>query len=182
MIVVAIIGILAAVAIPGFMSYIKSSKTSEAKENLKAIGDGALAYFQTEHPDTDGMTVTTSKYPSNDSPDTGILPAEITVGTKVDPSNADNTTLLNGNPWRALNFTISKPFYYQYSYVSGTGDIEDDLFGAAADGSLSKDYDSLYEIKGNNCGVLSAIIEGIGTGSATKASVPDKNTNCGSGT
>ena len=53
MIVVAIIGILAAVAVPGFMRYIKDSKTSEAKDNMKAIADGALSYFETEH-DYDG--------------------------------------------------------------------------------------------------------------------------------
>ena len=54
MIVVAIIGILAAVAIPGFMQYIKNSKTSEAKTNLNSIGKGALAWFQAEHYSADG--------------------------------------------------------------------------------------------------------------------------------
>ncbi|MEZ4468229.1 MAG: prepilin-type N-terminal cleavage/methylation domain-containing protein, partial [bacterium] len=41
MIVVAIIGILAAVAIPAFMRYIRNSKTSEATINLRKIFDGA---------------------------------------------------------------------------------------------------------------------------------------------
>ena len=49
MIVVAIIGILAVVAIPGYMTYIKNSKTSEAKTDLSALAQGATAYFETEH-------------------------------------------------------------------------------------------------------------------------------------
>ena len=179
MIVVAIIGILAAVAIPGFMSYIKSSKTSEAKENLKSIADGALAYFQTEHADADGLTVHTSAYPANTTETAGLVPATITVGSKVDPSAQAQAALLSGEPWHSLNFAISKPFFYQYSYVSGQGKIANDLFGAAANASLSKAYDSLYEIKGNNCGVITAIIEGSASGSRTAASAAAVVNACG---
>ena len=179
MIVVAIIGILAAVAIPGFMSYIKSSKTSEAKENLKAIGDGALAYFQTEHPSANGMTVTTSAYPANANEGTGLLPGSITAGSKTDPSAAAQVTILKGSPWAQIKFTISKPFYYQYSYVSGQKTIANDLFGAAANGSLSVNYDSAYFITGNNCGVLSAIIEKDATGSRQVATAATGVDDCG---
>ncbi|SCY86178.1 type IV pilin protein [Desulfoluna spongiiphila] len=45
MIVVAIIGILAAVAIPNFRTYQLKSKESEAKINLSAIGVAQEAYF-----------------------------------------------------------------------------------------------------------------------------------------
>ena len=45
MIVVAIIGILAAVAIPNFRNYQLKSKESEAKVNLAAIGVAQEAYF-----------------------------------------------------------------------------------------------------------------------------------------
>lgn len=44
MIVVAIIGILAAVAIPQFANYQRKSKTSEAKINLAAIATSEIAY------------------------------------------------------------------------------------------------------------------------------------------
>jgi type IV pilus assembly protein PilA len=44
MIVVAIIGILAAIAIPNFMRFQAKSKQSEAKTNLGAIGTTAEAY------------------------------------------------------------------------------------------------------------------------------------------
>jgi len=45
MIVVAIIGILAAIAIPNFLKFQAKSKMSEAKTNLGAIYTGELAYF-----------------------------------------------------------------------------------------------------------------------------------------
>ena len=47
MIVVAIIGILAAIAIPSFLSYQLKSKTSEAKTSLAAIKTASLS-FQAE--------------------------------------------------------------------------------------------------------------------------------------
>jgi len=49
MIVVAIIGILAAVAIPAFIKYIRKSKTVEATEGLDKINQGAKSYFQADH-------------------------------------------------------------------------------------------------------------------------------------
>ena len=48
MIVVAIIGILAAIAIPNFLRYQAKSKQAEAKTNLGAIGTTAEAY-RSEH-------------------------------------------------------------------------------------------------------------------------------------
>jgi len=48
MIVVAIIGILAAIAIPNFIKFQARSKTGEAKQNLKAFYTAQKAYYQ-EH-------------------------------------------------------------------------------------------------------------------------------------
>ena len=45
MIVVAIIGILAAIAIPNFLKFQAKSKQSEAKSNLGAVYTGELSYF-----------------------------------------------------------------------------------------------------------------------------------------
>ena len=45
MIVVAIIGILAAIAIPNFLNYQCKAKQSEAKQNLGALAKAEVAYF-----------------------------------------------------------------------------------------------------------------------------------------
>jgi type IV pilus assembly protein PilA len=49
MIVVAIIGILAAIAIPNFMSFVAKTKRSEVKYNLAAIYTAELSYFGEEN-------------------------------------------------------------------------------------------------------------------------------------
>src|SRR5262252_3536492 len=54
MIVVAIIGILAAVAIPAFMKYIRRSKTSEASMNVRKLYDSSVSYYESEHADRGG--------------------------------------------------------------------------------------------------------------------------------
>ncbi|MDX9724692.1 MAG: prepilin-type N-terminal cleavage/methylation domain-containing protein [Myxococcota bacterium] len=165
MIVVAIMGILAAVAVPAFLKYIRDSKTAEAEENLKAIGDGALAVYQEEHPlDADAKTVFTKEYPSGQEcflGDPGGSYGSVTtaggnvLGQKSDPAGEDFTSC----EWRALRFTISKPFYYEYDY-QGTA-IDD--FTALATASLDDTADSQFRLTGGTDGtrnpVLSAIAE-----------------------
>src|SRR5947209_1996799 len=57
MIVVAIIGILAAVAIPAFMKYIRRSKTVEATMNVRKLFDSSVSYFEGDHADKGGNTL-----------------------------------------------------------------------------------------------------------------------------
>ena len=45
MIVVAIIGILAAIAIPNFLSFVSKTRKSEVKSNLEAIYKAEMSYF-----------------------------------------------------------------------------------------------------------------------------------------
>jgi type IV pilus assembly protein PilA len=64
MIVVAIIGILAAVAIPAFINYIRKSKASEVNENLDKCYKGVVDYFDKPRGQQNG-TVVSSMLPAN---------------------------------------------------------------------------------------------------------------------
>ena len=170
MIVVAIIGILAAVAIPGFMAYIKNSKTSEAKTNLNAIGKGALSYFEAEHISPDGLSATSKQYPSADTAvHVGIAADANTVGQKV----AIDFTASTGNStgkdtWEKLNFNITSPIYYYYSYQgkgytpqdgTSAAKYEKSYFQANATASLSATQDSIFCLNGFSDGSISPIID-----------------------
>ena len=62
---VAIIGVLAAVAIPAFTKYIAKSKTSEAKTFIKRIYDGARAYYMEPNSGTKSVTPVAPQFPGN---------------------------------------------------------------------------------------------------------------------
>ena len=188
MIVVAIIGILAAVAIPGFMQYIKSSKTSEAKDNLNAIVKGATSYFQEEHCfDDTCMAPLTRLYPgkpTNVGKTSGAwAPASTTqsipstpntvIGLKNSP--AAQATALQSAPWTDLKYQINQPFYYNYYYQSqgsaaSTADAVS-TFGACAEASLSESFDSTFVVRGTADGNVGNIID-ISKEGATASQVP----------
>ncbi len=64
MIVVAIIGILAAVAIPAFSRYVKKSRTTEAVGHLNKEWAGSLTYYETDHMSTGGIPLP-KQFPGN---------------------------------------------------------------------------------------------------------------------
>tara|TARA_B100000609_G_scaffold199668_1_gene206116 strand:- start:14065 stop:14670 length:606 start_codon:yes stop_codon:yes gene_type:complete len=128
MIVVAIIGILAAVAIPAFLRFIRKSKTSEAAINIKAIMDGAVAYFDDEHTDANGNP-TAKQFPS---PNLTTPSGTLCAGGQV--LFAKNTSQWNVSPWKELKFGITKANYYKYAYTTtGTGKNSTFTVDASAD-------------------------------------------------
>ncbi|MDX9724691.1 MAG: prepilin-type N-terminal cleavage/methylation domain-containing protein [Myxococcota bacterium] len=126
MMVVAILGILAAVAIPAFSQYIQDSKKGEASTNLRIIADGALAYYHAEQNEF-GQIVTGQFPPYVDACSAGADPS----GGKVAP---DSTTWTDP-VWKDLKFDITKPHYFSYCYsTNGT----QSAFAARADAALSE--------------------------------------------
>ena len=182
MIVVAIIGILAAVAIPGFMTYIKNSKTSEAKTNLDAIKKGAVSYFEVEHYAEDGMSATTKTYPVPKKVEKiGKEAGAGTIGQKFNPTDYD----FKQEPWSMLNFSISSPFYYFYNYAA-TGvspgkaadgsDATQSRFEASASASLNDACDSVFVLRGYSDGAASAVIDlSTSSGKCNEASAPTED-------
>jgi type IV pilus assembly protein PilA len=140
MIVVAIIGILAAIAIPAFIKYVKQSKTSEAGLNLKTLSEGAAAYYETDHYQSDGLPVSERQFPTTDATfataTQKLNPASIPEGTKH-PTGIDEWT---SEPWKAAKFAIAKPHYYRYRYEPSNNTIGTaDKFSTRAEGDLDAD-------------------------------------------
>jgi len=121
MIVVAIIGILAAVAIPAFIKYIRKSKTVEATEGLDKINVGAKSYFQADHYDGGG-NVLAKQFVSAVG---GWTPATACCADPVTaPKCAGGNTeaaLWNTPGWKAIHFQLTDPHYFQFQFTgSGT--------------------------------------------------------------
>jgi len=124
MIVVAIIGVLAALAIFGVRRYLASAKTSEAKNTIGAIVRGAEGAFEREitasqlltEGGSGGLTAHTLCGTSNKVPSSGVP-----VGTKYQPSTVSGNDFENGdavNGWKCIRFDMVNAIYYQYSYNS----------------------------------------------------------------
>jgi type IV pilus assembly protein PilA len=113
MIVVAIIGILAAVAIPAFMEYMKKSKSSEAGLNLNKIGKNLKTEFQS-----------TSSFVTTDGamlPESGGSCCNKGGGNvPKDKCPANASAWQDGAGWQELEFAIGEPSQYNYSYKGGS--------------------------------------------------------------
>ena len=98
MIVVAIIGILAAVAIPAFMKYIRRSKTVEATMNVRKLFDSSVSYFEGEHADNGG-NILPKQFPSSAEPVAGRADTSTCCGKtgdkcKPSPTNFNDASLV----------------------------------------------------------------------------------------
>ncbi len=138
MIVVAIIGILAAIAIPAFINYVKRSKTSEAPANLKALFTGAQAYYQAERNTMRGVVMATDGIVADTRCVTSaaLAPDAIPAGVKT---VVDWTA--QEPDWGALNFTVSDPLLYQYEIAP--------MVGAASCGTPHMAGDWVYDFRAN---------------------------------
>ena len=136
MIVVAIIGILAAVAIPAFVKYIRRSKTTEASMNIRKLYDSTVAYHQAEHADPTG-NILARQFPVTQ----GVTPAIGVCCAAVGQKCAPNTALWQTPTWVALNFSVDDPYYFSYlaTRAVGTGAAANDRFDLDAEADLDCD-------------------------------------------
>ena len=151
MIVVAIIGILAATAIPAFMKYIKKSKTAEARTFVKKIYDGARAYWMDpNYADATSFTPTAAQFPTDATgaaTSVTIAPVAKAGCCAIDGAGTEkcepDATLWNADPWVSLHFSVDDPHYYAYGYaveVGGAGATDGTHnFTASAEGDLDCD-------------------------------------------
>lgn len=135
MIAVAIIGMLAALALPAFVSYIRTSKTSEAMGNLRKIYEGEIAYYFTTKSTRAGVAITPQFMQCPSTPDTP--PAGIKVSGDWSVAS-----------WEGIQFSQDSPVYFSYTAdTAGTGTTSS--FTARAEGDLDGDgISSLFERTG----------------------------------
>ena len=132
MIVVAIIGILAAVAIPAFSKYIKRAKTAEAAGHLNKMWAGSVTYYESDKVDATGNAVA-KQFPATINNVPGVQCACQAAGK----CPGGGTEWQNAT-WVGLAFSIADPFLYKPSYTSaGTGTAA--TFTATATGDLDCD-------------------------------------------
>lgn len=166
MVVVAILGILASVAIPAVSTYFRRAKTSEARIQLAKIFDATSAYFSAEHVDrgevgtlTSGAQVTNAS--THRCPHPSGTPAGGTAGftPSVDcnagpggrcvPAGGGGggggyypiTEWTDNAMWNALNFQLEQAhfFHYDFTAVNDLSSYGSCQFTAQAFGDLDAD-------------------------------------------
>jgi prepilin-type N-terminal cleavage/methylation domain-containing protein len=141
MITIAILGILAALAIPAFTAYMARSKTSEATSNLNQLFTSAASYYA---GDIGGKGMGASITGNCTTDDAGPEPPT--------PSSAKQQFDPSGDvAFNALNFKISDFVYFSYGVSSRAPGCDhsagEQLYTFYANGDLDDDTDlSTFEL------------------------------------
>ena len=150
MIVVVIIGVLAALAIYGVQKYVANSKSAEARMMLGRMSKDILTVFDGENQTYKildfGETADISRALC---PAAGVSLPSVPAGEKMMPDPADFRDESTGTGgWTCMRTTITTPTYYQYYTTSDqattlsaglTSAAADDAFTAFGVGDLDGD-------------------------------------------
>jgi prepilin-type N-terminal cleavage/methylation domain-containing protein len=138
MIVVAMAAILASVAVPAFMKYVRRAKTTEALLNLGKIYNGSQSYVLAEHADGAGHILARQFAASTNGGHFSPTPLNqccFSPGQRCEPSLWDSYGA--SREWQARSFEIDDPFYYAYRATPfGTGGRPGDFELVEAAGDL----------------------------------------------
>ena len=132
MIVVAILGILAALAIPAFVGYVRRSKTAEATTNLNQMFKVTASYYNEERTG-EGLAASTS----------GQCTVASSAMSPSDPGGAKQQYTQNATT-EALGFSIADYVYFGYGLTSTGAQCDNpandtSIYTAFAQGDLDDD-------------------------------------------
>jgi type IV pilus assembly protein PilA len=121
MIVVAIVGILAVLAIYGVRKYIANAKTAEARNSLGQLAKDSAAAVEREKGTNTivaaGGTSQLMRAFCDDStavPGSGTVPQAQKYQSQISEWNTGSAT----QGWQCLKFSLEEPQYYLYQYLS----------------------------------------------------------------
>jgi type IV pilus assembly protein PilA len=166
MIVVAIVGVLAALAIYGVRKYLLNSKTAEVRNALGQMAKDAKTAYERESMKGDVLTPGNSADVSNNlcTDASQKVPSDKASiqGKKYQSKTApgedwDKDRATPGKGFACLKFSLTDPQYYMYSYTGSTG--ASGAFEAKGEGDLNGDGNlSTFTLAGavNNGTVLVA--------------------------
>jgi len=147
MIVVAIIGVLAAIAIPAFIGYVRRSKTAEATSNIRNMFQGASVYYDLEHWGMEGVLHARAAAPTS-----ACTVPNAETSNPVGYSKTQIDFEAESQSFRDIHFTTGDPVYFRYRIAGSPGDqcgnmANMDLYVFQANGDLDGDgMESLFEI------------------------------------
>jgi type IV pilus assembly protein PilA len=151
MIVVAIIGVLAALAIYGVRKYLSNAKTAEARTALGRMAKDAQNAFEKETLSQEIVPVGTKSLLSRglcDDAATAVPAAIANIQNGKYQSSPEDWK--DGAGWECLKFSMSDPQYFMYDYESSaTTGVNGSSFTARANGDLDGDANpSTFEFFG----------------------------------
>ncbi|HEY6561630.1 MAG TPA: type II secretion system protein [Polyangiaceae bacterium] len=156
MIVVAIVGVLAALAIYGVRKYIANAKTAEARNSLGQLSKDASAAYSRENMAGLVLAPGSSAAASNRLCGTSVVvPGALTAvaNKKYQSSVADWSTGDQVTGWQCLKFSMQEPQYYRYLYTATDPTATTGTFVATAEGDLDGDTTaSLFSLRGGVAG------------------------------
>lgn len=136
MIVVAIVGLLASIAVPTLIHYIAKARSTEARTLVEKIYNGARIYWLEPHGTVGSVTPLPPQFPTTKAA-TPAISCCASAGGRCLPSQAE----WQDPTWIGLGFSVDDPHYYQYEFVSSANE-----FTARAIGNL--DCDAIFSAFG----------------------------------